>query len=190
MLHFNFKSGKQYFCEISIASFEESYFISDEFSFFSKFVIKTQSICLYGINYSASIEKIPLNHKIYSLDISYCRNKLQIFDNNINSLKSDEKEKISYLCRHISKYLIRTIFAILASQQRPLQYSRDIRCCFEIINLESPVWANRLNTFYKWVRCPTDNLELLTQKFKNLAPLIKSECQIWLENKERKKSIE
>ncbi|MBP2058708.1 hypothetical protein J2Z60_001897 [Lactobacillus colini] len=172
---------KTFFCEVGIACFTDSYLGGETKSFFSKFVLKTQSVCIYGRDYSQKINRISLNQQVYKLDISFCEKKMQRFRNEVKTLNFANSEEVKSLSRHIGKYLIRTVFAILASQDQPLRYTRDVRCCFETIQQDSMIWSERLKKYYNWVACPINNLKVLDQELEIIAPLVISECNVWLE---------
>lgn len=167
-----------FFCEISIVFFESDYFSEDKISFFSKFVMKTQSVCIFGKDISTHFPDIKLDNKVYSLDISYFKNKMQKCLDTINYTKPCELTKIKNECRHASKYVIRTIFAILASNKNI--YTRDIRYCYKFISENSTYWAEKSYIFYIWVKNPIENKENLMAKLNSLIPELSLECETWL----------
>lgn len=151
-------------------------------TFFSKFVLKTQSICIYGTDVSKNFDEIKLDSKVYGLDIEYFDTKLSKIQKQLNNISSNYSPRVSSICRHASKFIIRTVFAMFAEKKGI--YTRDIVFCYHFITCESKFWSKQLKKIYTWVIKPTNNRSELKKELDRIVPLVSSDCDRWIKEKE------
>lgn len=173
----NCSNDLNFFTEVSIEYFYYSDFFKNASSFFLQFLLKTQSICIYGVDLNGTFPNITLDDKVYGLDIDYFEVKSSQLLTKLTTIECDDSRKIQSICKKFSKFFVRTIFAILMSGSG--LYTRDIRACYYLISRTSKFWSIQLLPFYEWVIEPTADCEELRSKVMEISPLILEECQIW-----------
>lgn len=95
---------------------------------FMRFVLKTQSVCIYGKDLSPTISPFRLSPEIVNFDISYLPIAIQKVRSTITESQLSS-EDIKVECHHLMKKVVRTGLALIALTEQI--YTRDLGLCYD-----------------------------------------------------------
>lgn len=141
-----------------------------------KFLIKTQSVCIYGEDLSDKIENFKADKKTAKILIP--KNLKIVFENTIKGIiDNPDREDILEWCRWVMKRILRAGFVLVMDQEKV--FTRDLYPSYKIFSKYYPEKEDKMKMALELAINPTDDIEVIIKFIDTFG--------IWLESEIRNK---
>lgn len=125
--------------------------------FESRFLIKTQSVCIFGEDVSTKIEKFKADLNTSS---QFNRKLKEVLNNAKNGISNNpDKEDIREWCRWVAKRILRAGFVLVMDKEQV--FTRDLYPCYEIFAKYYPQQASKMYTALELAINPIDDVKTI-----------------------------
>jgi hypothetical protein len=123
-----------------------------------KFLIKTQSVCIYGDDISDEIENFKADIKTANILIP--KNLKIVFENTIKGIvNNQDKEDIQEWCRWVMKRILRAGFVLVIDQEKV--FTRDLYPSYKIFSKYYPEKEYEMRMALELAINPVDDVEVI-----------------------------
>jgi len=143
-----------------------------------KFLIKTQSVCIYGDDISDEIENFKSD--IDTANILIPKNLKIVFENTIKGIvDNSDKEDIREWCRWVMKRILRAGFVLVMDQEKV--FTRDLYPSYKIFSKYYPEKEYEMRTVLELAINPVDDVEFIINFINTFGLWLEAEIEIKFE---------
>ena len=141
------------------------------------FVIKTQSVCVYGEDLTDRLPNYRPGVAVANIDIVQIEADLEEAITYTSSPNADAAD-VRYWCSRIMKNILRAGFSLTMVDEK--SYTRDLMICAETFSRHYPVQADNMNRALKYVFDPEPDQAELERFLRDFGCWIAHEASVWL----------
>jgi predicted nucleotidyltransferase len=138
-----------------------------------KFLIKTQSVCIYGDDISDEIENFKVDIKTANILV---KNLKIVFENTIKGIiDNPDKEDIREWCSWVMKRILRAGFVLVMDKEQV--FTRDLYPCYEIFAKYYAHQASKMYTALELAINPIDDVETIVSFIEDFGFWLEAEVE-------------